>query len=105
MRPSRQPLQPGAGDGVVGAHLHRALVGFDRLGLVALLFVCEAKTGPRVGVVGVDVERGVEVLDGGVVLAGGEQALAARLIGRAGERVAVDGVLKSVIACSLLPRR
>ena len=70
------------------------VVGFGRLGAIAELLVSEAKAGPGIGVLVVDVQRGVEVLDRLGRLADGDQAFAARLIGRADEGVAVDGIVE-----------
>ena len=52
-------------------------------------------------------ERGVEVLDRRLVLAGGHQALAARLVGLARERVAIDRVVEigdrlNIVALALI---
>ena len=91
---ARSRDMPVMGHLVRGIDGDRPAVGFHRLDLVVLLLVGDAEARPGVGVVGVDVQRGVEVLDRRVIFAGGEQALAARLIGSAGERIAVDRIVE-----------
>ena len=76
---SAEPAQALARERVLRIDFHRPIVGFDRLGAVALLLVGDAEIGPTVGVAVVDVERGVEILDRRIVLAAGDEALAARL--------------------------
>src|SRR5271170_4131901 len=87
---SAQALQPGAGFAVAGIDLHGSLVGFDRLGVIVGFFVTESEARPGLRVVRVDIERGVEVVDGGIVFAGGDQALGSGLVWRACERIAID---------------
>src|SRR5207253_4957980 len=67
------------------------LVGFQRIGLAPKLLEGDAPAGPGLGVLVVDIERGVEVVDRRLVLAERQVALAARLVGRRREGVAVDG--------------
>src|SRR5215212_9922984 len=79
-----------AGELVGAVEVSGALVAFDRVLAVALLLIGEPAPSPCIGVAVVGVERRVEVLDRLVVPAHGDEALAARRIGRADERVAVD---------------
>ena len=92
---------------VAGIDLDRAGIGLDRLGAVVQLGVAEAEARPRLGIVGVHVQRGVEVLDRRFVFAGPHQALPARLVGGAGEGIAIDGVVEigdrlNVVALALI---
>ncbi len=90
-----QAVKPFAGGLVIFVEREaRACVGFNRLGPVALFLIGKTQPGPAVGVVSVDIEGGVEVFDRRVIFADRDVTLASRLIGRAGERIAVDGVVE-----------
>src|SRR3984893_18219594 len=90
---------PDAGDAFLGKLAvriegERALIGFDGLRAVAGFFISQAEAGLGFGILVVDVERGVEILDRLVALADGEQTLRAGLVGRSGERIAIDRVVE-----------
>ena len=73
----RISYSPDAGDAFLGklaagVEDERALIGFDRLGAIAGFFIGQAEAGPGIGVLVVDVERGVEILDCLVALADGD---------------------------------
>jgi hypothetical protein len=70
------------------------LIGFDRFRPIIEFLVAEPQPRPGIRIVRIDVQRRVEVLDRSFVLASRHQALAARLVRRAGKRVPVDGVIE-----------
>src|SRR5208283_5189038 len=63
-----------AGGGFVAVERQRALIVFQRLLAVAFFLIGKAEARPGFGVLVVDIERGVEVLDRLVVFAQGQQA-------------------------------
>src|SRR5579863_6898774 len=91
---SAQTVETFAGGLIVAVDRDRTAVRFDRLGAVALLFVGHTKASPSVGVMGIDIERGVEVFNRRVIFADRNVTLAARLIGSASERIAIDRVIE-----------
>src|SRR5208283_5133367 len=82
------------GDRLVRVEGERALIGFTRLGAIAGAVVGEAEPSPGHWILGVDVQRRVEVFDRLVILAEVDEALAARLIGRRREGIAVDRIVE-----------
>src|SRR5690606_23338353 len=82
--------EPLAGHLVLVVGAERALVAFERFLLLALLLEGEAAQRPGIGIVAVDIQGGVEILDGGVVFADGDRALGAGLVGWRDVGVAVD---------------
>ena len=75
-----------ARDPVAALERRRALVALDGVLAVALLLEGDPAPGPGVGVAVFGVDRGVQVLDRLVVLAGRDEALAACRIGRGRRR-------------------
>src|SRR3984893_8141128 len=97
--PNRCLHPPDAGDALLGKLAvriegERALIGFDGLRAIAGFFVGEPEAGPGFGILVVDVERGVEILDRLVALADGEQTLRPGLVGCSGERIAINCVVE-----------
>ena len=75
--------------------------------MIIQLFITEAEARPGLRVIGVDVERRVEVLDRRLILASRHQALATGLIWLARERVAINRIVEigdrlNVVALALI---
>jgi hypothetical protein len=77
-----------------GIDLLGALIGFLGLLRIATLVIGEAEPGPCQRALVIDVERRVKILDRLVIFAKRDKALAARLIGRRDEGIAIDGVVE-----------